>query len=541
MPIHIAPSPIGGWNTEASPEFMDERFALDITNIRCGNNSLIHPGTSTLRTDITSVGSAGLNQAGPLATTSADIDVAIDADAWPKTLALDAFILAAGTEKLIAFMGGGIYEIDLPFGDSAWGTGTTFDTLVLPTTFTDDFRYVSYSHGGIIACNGVDDPWSSVGGTLSNSDLAGGGLTNSNDLVDCMGFKGRVLWWEEYSTGFYYPGAGEYKSTSLEFFDMDQFVEGGGSIIQGITWTRDGGSGSDDLAVFIFDNGETLVYQGSSPGSASDWNLVGNFRMGRPLGRKSWCAMGGDVLVATDRGIESMNQLMSGDPKPPFITDNIQRAYVETVQARKDDGSEIEKARLHYSTNDDILYFVFSTDTSGNGIGTAETWCMNGATGAWWKNSGLTSIYFAEGDEQMWYAYGTAAWNGSTSTGVLYSYDTTDYSGAFTGYVLLHTSMGEPRAYKQLTGISLSCNFTPINNLSFSVASHPYSSPNRGTSPASSTPPGNVTEQSFNISEWSILAEDGTTFGVHLGITAAAASEVEIDSVRYMWKQGGPV
>lgn len=69
-----------------------------------------------------------------------------------------------------------------------------------------------------------------------------------------------------------------------------------------VTWTLDSGSGVDDLAVFIFSTGETLVYQGADPGDVNDWSLIGRFQIGEPLGPRAHQKVGGTEIILTRDG-----------------------------------------------------------------------------------------------------------------------------------------------------------------------------------------------------------------------------------------------
>lgn len=79
-------------------------------------------------------------------------------------------------------------------------------------------------------------------------------------------------------------------------------LQTGGSLVQMVTWTLDSGSGIDDLAVFIFSTGETLVYSGSDPGDVNDWSLIGRFQIGEPLGPRAHAKVGGTEIILTRDG-----------------------------------------------------------------------------------------------------------------------------------------------------------------------------------------------------------------------------------------------
>ena len=114
-------------------------------------------------------------------------------------------------------------------------------------------------------------------------------------------FKGRAFYWAENKQSFWYATAGSYQGILAEF-DLSTQITRGGYLVQMVAWTLDSGSGVDDLAVFIFSTGETLVYQGSDPGDVNDWSLIGRFQIGEPLGPRAHAKVGSTEIVLTRDG-----------------------------------------------------------------------------------------------------------------------------------------------------------------------------------------------------------------------------------------------
>lgn len=117
----------------------------------------------------------------------------------------------------------------------------------------------------------------------------------------CNTFKGRAFYWSRDAQAFWYAVAGGYQGV-LARFDVASQLQTGGALIQMVTWTLDSGSGIDDLAVFIFSTGETLVYSGSDPGDVNDWSLIGRFQIGQPLGPNAHAKAGGTEIIITRDG-----------------------------------------------------------------------------------------------------------------------------------------------------------------------------------------------------------------------------------------------
>src|SRR6185436_9262950 len=98
-------------------------------------------------------------------------------------------------------------------------------------------------------------------------------------------FKGRLFFIPKASLSFWYLPAGAAGGALAEF-DLSGEAVKGGYLMAMATWTRDGGSGVDDFAVFITSEGEAIVYQGTNPNSSTTWAKVGSYTIGKPLGRR---------------------------------------------------------------------------------------------------------------------------------------------------------------------------------------------------------------------------------------------------------------
>ena len=82
-------------------------------------------------------------------------------------------------------------------------------------------------------------------------------------------------------------------------FDLSLFVAEGNLLIM-TTVSFDTGDGLDDFAAFIMDSGEVLLYQGSNPGSASDWSLMQRYNIPRPIDVRGVTRFGGDAILITE-------------------------------------------------------------------------------------------------------------------------------------------------------------------------------------------------------------------------------------------------
>ena len=126
-------------------------------------------------------------------------------------------------------------------------------------------------------------------------------------------FKSRLFFVQKDTLKAWYLGVDSIGGTASDFSLAGTFQRGG-SLLFGATWSTDAGDGMDDLCVFVSDQGEVALYQGTDPSDASKWALVGRYDISAPLGKNASVSAGGDLMIATDDGIVPMSQVRMKDP-----------------------------------------------------------------------------------------------------------------------------------------------------------------------------------------------------------------------------------
>lgn len=162
--------------------------------------------------------------------------------------------------------------------------------------------------------NGADSPQTYDGSTISAMTVSGSGLTTSN-LIGINIFKSRSYFWEDGGRSFWYSSVNTLGGALTEF-DLTETARFGGYLVAMENWTVDGGDGVDDFAVFIMSSGEVIVYQGSDPGSSSDWAKVGSYRIPPPLDIRGSVRVGAEIMVLTENDIISVPSAFKA-PAPP--------------------------------------------------------------------------------------------------------------------------------------------------------------------------------------------------------------------------------
>jgi hypothetical protein len=198
----------------------------------------------------------------------------------------------------VAASNGGLFKVD----------AASPTTIAAASTYTDDAWVWANFGGKLLAVNGTDAPFDYDGTTLASTSWTGSGLTITN-LRTVEIVRNRAWFTENNSADVWYGSIGGITG-ALTKFQLSQIANGG--YCEAIcSWTRDGGSGADDFAVFIMSTGEVIVYQGDP---ASTFSLVGKYRTSRPIGRKCYVKVGGDVVIITSSGFAPLSIVAGGQP-----------------------------------------------------------------------------------------------------------------------------------------------------------------------------------------------------------------------------------
>jgi hypothetical protein len=265
-------------------------------------------------------------------------------------------------------------------------------------TYDNDRWQCANFNGKLVMVNGAEEiEWD--GSTLQAFDpVLSGGIGNP---IGCSVFKNRMWYWEEDSQDVWYTALNAHAG-AVTSFPLSRVGQFGGNLILMESWTRDGGSGPDDFAVFVMSSGEAIVYQGSYPGAAGDWALVGIYNIGEPMGYRSAVKFGGDLFIITKLDIVKMSEVVAGIEARQMET-KIVGAHRTAVRIYGDNwGWEAQMyPRGHMG--------IFNVPVSENT--TIEQHVQNTITGAWARFRGITAntwcifngaIYFAANDGKIY-------------------------------------------------------------------------------------------------------------------------------------------
>lgn len=212
---------------------------------------------------------------------------------------------ASGLGKMFAGLPTAIYDV------TAAGAGSSAVTSMSNGRWQwTNFATIA---GDYLYCvNGEDDPhhydgtaWAvpSITGTRPDSTAL-----DPTTFISVTPHMNR-LWFVENETRVAWYLDVQAIAGTAQPFDMSSLTKLGGHLIAIDTWTRDGGTGSDDFGVFVFSTGEVLVYAGTDPGSDTTWALQGIYKIPEPIGRRCTYKLGAELLILTTQGPLPMSRV----------------------------------------------------------------------------------------------------------------------------------------------------------------------------------------------------------------------------------------
>lgn len=318
----------------------------------------------------------------------------------------------AGTSKLFACSDNGIYDASAGGAMGAAVSALTNGQLEM-VNFTNSAG-TNYLWG----VNGADKvktyngtAWADLDGV---SVPAITGVTVQN-LNYCWIFKRRIFCIEKNTMNAWFLPVDSIAG-AMSKFPVGGLFSRGGYLLSGCSWTLDGGNGPDDYCVFITSEGEVAVYAGVDPTVSTGFSLIGVFYVGKPVGRRCFVRVGGDVWVATALGLIPLSKLTRGEPFAPrmAVSDPIRPSWSQAVAAYgSQSGWEMEVHPLQQALVVNIPL----------GAGLARQFVVNVLTGAWAQFTGWNALCFAAHNNTLYYG-GTLgvvyeSWSGSSDPGTV--------------------------------------------------------------------------------------------------------------------------
>lgn len=303
---------------------------------------------------------------------------------------------SAAGRKLFAASGTHIYDAT---------TAGVVGAAVVSGLTSDKWQHVNFGTPGgqyLMMVNGADSAqlydgtnWQAVTAVSAPISITGIATTS---LIHVNMFKGRLFFVEKDSMRAWYMPVNSIGGAA-NVLDFSGLVQLGGYLMAMITWTVDNSGGTDNLAAFITSEGEVLLYRGSDPSYASSWFLQGQFRIGRPVGRRCYVRIGSDVAVIGADGLYPMSQALLTDrsQRQDAVSDKIVNLINGDIQLY---GANFGWQAILHPIGNKLVVNVPTTYG-------AYQYVMNTVNGAWCRFTGMTAnCWELFGDQLMFGAAG---------------------------------------------------------------------------------------------------------------------------------------
>lgn len=301
-------------------------------------------------------------------------------------------------ESLMVWQGPAGSKLFAAAGDTIWDVTSNAVASSAVTSLTDarwQHTMMRTSAGAFLwCCNGVDSARHYNGSAWATPSITG---IASTDIIQVCLHKKRPWFVVIGSTSAYYLATDAVAGAATEF-PLGANFSRGGYLLAMATWTRDGGSGADDYAVFISSRGQVAVYQGTDPSSANTWGLVGVFDVPTPIGRRCFTRYGGDLLLLTLEGLYPLSQLLSVDQSQAervAITERISSAFNEASNSY---GSLWGWEACVFAAGTRLFVNIPTEENAS-----AKQYVMNTLTGAWCEYDNHNANCWAVYNDQIYF------------------------------------------------------------------------------------------------------------------------------------------
>lgn len=229
----------------------------------------------------------------------------------------------------------------------AWSDGSIFDVTsrsdALITTVTgltnSRAQFVNFATTGgnfLWTCNGADAPNYYNGTTWAQPTITGD--IASDEIVDVEAFKNRLWFVGNNSSDAYYLPVDSIQGAAT-VYPLGGIWTLGGYLTSIGTWSVDAGNGPQDYIAFVSSRGQVAIYGGSDPADPTDFNLVGVFSLGAPVGRRCLTRVGSDLAVISIDGVYPLSKAMIFERAAVVkatMTERIQRVMNQSARLYQD-------------------------------------------------------------------------------------------------------------------------------------------------------------------------------------------------------------
>lgn len=177
--------------------------------------------------------------------------------------------------------------------------------------------------------------------------------------------------------------------------DLGPLFTRGGRLIGIVTAALVSNTTLADYIGFLSSNGELALYTGTDPASSATFGLVGIFRMGRPIGDRSFFRYSGDVVFICEDGFVQLSRLIKERDEAQALSYKVQRLVANDILSY---GSSFGWQGLAYEAGGKILINVPTAEGEA-----ARQYVMSLEKPAWCLFTGWNANCFAALDDKLYF------------------------------------------------------------------------------------------------------------------------------------------
>ena len=238
--------------------------------------------------------------------------------------------------------------------------------------------------------------WNGTGNATLAAFTGPGG--DDKALYKVAAYKNR-LYFSGIDLSVWYGGVNAVTGALVQY-DFSGVMPNGGQIAYIGTLSPDINNQRQNNFCVISTEGDVAVYTGDYPGDAN-WQIVGQYYIGPPLGISSFIKYQNDILVITDSGLVSVLAVVNGAAlDSSYLTDNIQSVYKDTIALCRAASFQNYSSGAYYPTGNFIVVSLLTSQVSG----TAKNFVFNTINKAWSLWTGLNPYGWTNYDNKLMFS-----------------------------------------------------------------------------------------------------------------------------------------
>lgn len=330
---------------------------------------------------------------------------------------------SASGDKLLACVAGSIYDV------TDQGPGLTSPIYSGATVATwQNVNFANDAGTWVIAVNGTDTPIKYEGTTVTTTAITGssGPITlDPTKLFDVTAHKHFLHFAEADSLHVWFLAVNAIAGPA-GLLDLGPVFTKGGQLACMGTWSFNTGQTLDDFIAYVTTQGQVAIFQGTDPGDATLWSLVGVYDVGFPLSVRSLVKFGSELCLLTTDGVVPLSQALKLDRSQDnlvALTQRIQPTFLAAQQAYR---SNFGWQGIIYERGALAIFNVPSTP--------AVQFVQNLQNGSWCRFTGLDALCWATANDMIYFGNATGVYQWDTGPDDLGLPIIYDVKGAFSAY-----------------------------------------------------------------------------------------------------------